>query len=302
MTLSIIIVSWNVCQLLRECLDSIYEFETDIEFEIIVADNASIDNSVKMLKEFPKVSLIENTENLGFAKAINQGLRLANGRYVLLLNPDTRFLRETVSHMIEIFEKNELVGIMAPALLGNDGVHSFGAGGFFPSPRTVFNTTLFLNRIFSNHMWARGIWLSGSIRDLRELDWVSGACMLMKREVYESIGGLDEKYFLLCEDIDYCYRAKQAGWVTCYAGDIDVWHLEGGSIKQQEDKLFRGNPALVDYLADRYSGFQLAWMLALLKVYRIQKLLKALLKYLTNRSPENQQHYRKIRKYMRIIS
>lgn len=229
--LSIVIVSWNVRDLLRSCLESIFVASLD-RLEVIVVDNASSDGSVAMLRdEFPHVRLIANEDNRGFPTANNQGLDVAQGRYVMVLNPDTEVCDDALSRLIGYLDMHEDVGAIGPQLLNSDGS--------VQSSRRRFPT--FATGIFES-TWLRSIAPRGMLRRYtmddvpddvsHEVDWLTGACIVVRREVLESIGGFDEAFFMYSEELDWCRRIKSAGWKIVYLPNAKVVHHSGKSSEQ----------------------------------------------------------------------
>jgi len=241
MDVSVVIVSWNACDVLRGCLHSILEETHDVSFEIIVVDNASRDGSAEMVRnEYPVIKLIENPENRGFAAANNQGIRVASGRYILLLNPDTIILESAICHCVRYADLHMDVGVVGCQVLEDD--HRIQPTGFsFPSPWTLFLTVSGLSRAFpSSRLFGRpelGWWGRDSEQDL---DVISGMFMLVRREAIEQVGLLDEDYFVYTEEADWCYRFFCAGWRRVFTPCARIIHLDGGgkSTSQVSVKMF----------------------------------------------------------------
>jgi N-acetylglucosaminyl-diphospho-decaprenol L-rhamnosyltransferase len=259
--LSIVIVSWNTCQILADCLDSIEATAKSLAFEVIVVDNGSTDGSQAMLGvRFPHVRLIQNQDNVGFARANNQAVAVSNGRYVLLLNSDALLLAQAVQAMFDLAEAKSRAGIVGTQLLNPDG--SFQAS----------------HTPFPNH-WQEFLILSGVGRMLHGrwypshgpeedkgpqiVDYVEGACLLVRREAYEDVGGLDEGYFMYAEEVDWCYAMRKKGWQVWYQPAAKVMHLGGGSSQgrrtQREADLYRSR---VRFFRKHY-GDRAAWLLKL---------------------------------------
>jgi GT2 family glycosyltransferase len=236
--LSIVIVNWNVKDLLRRCLNSVLEgLRSDngqqLSCQIVVVDNASDDGSVGMLREeFPHVHLIANKENLGFTRGNNQGIAFSNGRYVLLLNPDTEILGDALGEMVVHMEAHHRVGALGPQLLDPDGqVQS--SRRRFPNLGTAYVESTFLQQWFpESDILKRYYVLDGSDDETQSVDWVVGACLLMRRETLEEVGLLDERFFMYSEELDWCYRAKELGWEVVYLPTAQVIHYVGKSSEQ----------------------------------------------------------------------
>lgn len=230
--LSIIIVNWNVRDLLRECLRSIEAYHGTLKVETIVVDSASSDGSVEMIRrEFPHVRLLAQAENVGFVRGNNIGLAAAQGRYLFLLNPDTQLHPHALTTLVTALERHPAVGIVGPHTLNPDGTHQ-STRRRFPSlwvgllDGTWFGEVLparLLDGFHLRHLPGDGTY---------EVDWVQGSALLARRAVYEQIGGLDTAYSMFFEEVDWCRRAKQAGWKVLYVGDAYLTHHGGSSTAQ----------------------------------------------------------------------
>lgn len=229
--LSILIVNWNVRDLLRDCLRSIERGRGALEVEVIVVDSASGDDSVAMVAaEFPWVTLRPQSENVGFPRGNNIALAEARGDHLLLLNPDTVVLDDALTVMVAYLEKNPEVGAVGPQLLNPDGsVQS--SRRRFPTLATGFFESTWLEGV------APGVLRRYYALDLpddrmADVDWLVGACIMIPRGVYEQIGGLDEAYFMYSEELDWCRRIKEAGWRVVYHPGARVVHHVGKSSEQ----------------------------------------------------------------------
>lgn len=266
MDLSVIIISYNTKKLLKECIDSVLKTTKGIKYEIIVVDNASSDGSVEMVKKYsrmlvsaakrmlkrkkgsaapirdyshnPTLRLVENRANLGFGTANNQAIMKSRGRYILLLNSDTLINDNVLGEMVQWMNDNSKVGIASCALKNKDGSMQ-GTGGYFPSLPRVFSWMTiqdlpFVDKLIKpfHPMHKRSLFKGASFYSKKkELDWVTGAFFLMRREVYENIGLFDEDYFMYTEEVDYCYRAKKAGWKVYYLPSWSLVHYDAASGK-----------------------------------------------------------------------
>ncbi len=234
MTLSVIIVTFNSGPYLRRCLRSLETNLAGLDWEACVVDNASQDGSLDQIQsEFPWVRLIANSKNLGFAPAVNQGLRQTTGRYVLWLNPDAELLDKGFGILLRYLEEHPAVGILGAQLKNPHGDRQLSCRSF-PSYRTAFfHRYALLSRLFPSNRWSRAYLHSDWSGDrIQEVDWVSGACLLHRREVSDHLEGVDERFFMYCEDVDFCLRAKQKGWATFYHPAAQVLHQIGGSTRQ----------------------------------------------------------------------
>jgi GT2 family glycosyltransferase len=228
--LSIIIVSWNTSDVLRQCLASVFAHTRDLAYEVFVVDNASSDNSADMVaREFPSVCLLKNSENLGFATANNQALLKAAGRYLLLLNSDTAIVDNAFGAMIRFLDAHPTVGLAGPQLLNPDGTRQYSCDCFPRRPLTLLRDK-FLDRCRPHNRLTR----AGKMRAWDyarhfSVDTLIGAVLLIRRETFARIGLLDEQFFMYAEDLDWCYRSAQAGWQNYYLGEVRVYHHNRGS-------------------------------------------------------------------------
>jgi len=233
--LSIVIVNWNVRELLRRCLGSIYAGwqRPHEDLEVVVVDNASHDGSADMVRrEFPQVILLENQHNLGFTAGNNQALKQAHGRYVMLLNPDTEVVGDAPMALIAYMDTHPEVGVIAPKLLNPDGTVQ-SSRRRFPTLATAFLESTALQQSWPDNQVLRDYYmLDRSDDEVQEVDWSVGACLLVRRAVIERIGLLDEGFFMYSEEMDWCYRIKQAGWQIIYFPAAQVTHYGGQSSKQ----------------------------------------------------------------------
>lgn len=231
MELSVIVVNYNATAFLARCLGSIEAFLAGVEHEVCVVDNASTDGSVALIESrFPQVQLIGNDRNVGFAAALNIGFWKTCGRYVLWLNPDAELLDTGMEEVLRYLNGEPKVGIVGPQILDPDGTIQLSCRSF-PSYRTaLFHRYSVLTRWFPANRYSRQYLHSDSDHAaIREVDWVSGACLLHRREVLDGIRGLDERFFMYCEDVDFCLRARRRGWVVHYHPGARVLHRIAGS-------------------------------------------------------------------------
>jgi hypothetical protein len=227
--LSICIVTLNSRELLRECLHSIQSNVRDVRLEIIVVDNGSDDDTVEMVsRHYPKVQLIQNDRNLGFARPNNQALTLSRGRYALLLNPDTIVLPQALEHLVEFADAHPQVGIVGPKVLNRNGTMQLQCRRSFATPWDLFCYFSRLSKIFpKSRLFARYLVTYRDENEIHPVDAISGACMLIRRAMLEQIGMLDERFFAYQEDTDYSFRAHQAGWEVYYYPRAQIVHYAG---------------------------------------------------------------------------
>ena len=275
--LSIIIVSWNVRELLQNCLRSVL-VETKLALQIIVVDSASTDGSPEMVAEhFSQVELVACEENVGFPGGNNLGLARANGRYILLLNPDTIVHDGALAKMVSYLEENSQVGVVGPQLLNEDGTVQ-SSRRRFPTLRTAFFESTWLQpyapQSVLDHYYARDV----AADETAVVEWVMGACLMTRQEVVAQEGGLDEKYFMYSEELDYCRRIHEAGWQVVYYPRAQVTHLSGKSSEQAvTQRHINFNRAKLRYFR-KYHGRLAAGILRLflLKSYSWQLILEAI--------------------------
>ena len=234
--LSIVIVNYNVKNLLKKCLESIFKYEKDIEFEVIVVDNNSNDHSQGMLKrDFPQVKLIENKRNLGFSRGCNQGIKQSQGRYILLLNPDTELTPGGFKKMIDFMDSKSEAGICGPKMMDQEGNLHLSCRSFPSYLTAISSSQSILNRIFPQNLLSQKYLLKEKDHSqIREVDWVSGSCLLAKKEMLEKVGLLDERFYMYVEDVDLCYRAKMAGFSVFYFPLVAVIHHIGKSTQKKK--------------------------------------------------------------------
>ncbi len=257
--LSIIIVNWNTKEYLLRCLKSVFRSEKSSSWEVIVVDNGSQDGSEKeAIRLFPKIRLIANEKNLGFAKATNQGINYASGRYLLLLNPDTEVRAGSLEALVAFMESHPDAGIAGVQLLNGDGSRQNSIANFPSLATELFNKSL-LRRLFPERFPGKERNYSGPI----EVDSVIGACLITRQEAVNQVGTLDEDYFLFFEETDWCYRMKRGGWKVYHLPQAEVVHFQGkgSEAKKREAK--------VEYYLSRYHFFRknrgdFQWLLLLI--------------------------------------
>lgn len=227
---SVIIVSWNVKDHLRKCLQSFFLYYPGEDYEVIVVDNASTDGTAEMVsKEFPKARLFIQNKNLGFAKANNVGAEKAKANNLLLLNPDTEFTSNQLSSLLQRFEKDKKIGVIGCRLLNADKTVQSSVRAF-PTVCDQLVIELKLHHLFKKIKCLQRYW--GDYIDYgkeQEVDQVMGACMLVPREVWDELGGFDEQYFIWFEEVDFCKRVKQQGLKVLFSPSMSIVHYGGQS-------------------------------------------------------------------------
>jgi N-acetylglucosaminyl-diphospho-decaprenol L-rhamnosyltransferase len=230
--LSIVIVSWNVRDYLAACLDSIHANTGDLTYEVVVVDSYSDDGTVEMVRSrYAWVKFLPQPSNVGFTRGNNIGLGTAQGRYLMLLNPDTEILGDALPRMVSYLDDNPHVGIVGPRTLNSDGTTQSTRRRFPTLLTAVFESTWLQGwapRRVLDEFYARDIPDDGTA----DVDWVQGSALMIRRKVYGQIGGLDEQYVMFSEEMDWCKRARSAGWRVVYMGDAVVVHHGGKSTEQ----------------------------------------------------------------------
>jgi N-acetylglucosaminyl-diphospho-decaprenol L-rhamnosyltransferase len=238
--ISVIIVNWNVKELLDKCLTSLHNGSVAINqpqddlpvVEIIVVDSDSNDGSIEMIRnKYPDVKLLPQDKNVGFTRGNNIGFREAQGRYLFLLNPDTEIIDDAVTTILDYMDNHAEVGIIGTQTLNSDGSHQSTRRRFPTLATGLFESTWLSNyapQSIDNHYKM----LVTDNNTILEVDWVQGSAMLVRREVYENLGGLDEGYVMYSEEMDWCKRTKDAGWKVIYHGEAFITHHGGKSSDQ----------------------------------------------------------------------
>jgi hypothetical protein len=256
MELSVIIVNWNSSEYLKKCLRSLYSNLSNVEFEVIVVDNASYDGCGEMLRsEFPTVKFIQALKNLGFASANNLGGRHAHGPVLLFLNPDTEAKNRAIDRLYTQFQELPDPGVVGCRLLNSDGSLQTSCVQAFPTiPNQILDADL-LRRWFPNSsLWGNAALFHEGGAPV-EVEAVSGACMMMRREVFEDVGGFTPDYFMYGEDIDLCFKTRRAGFHNYHISAATVVHHGGGSSQKTDSNFsFVMMRVSVSRLLRRYRG------------------------------------------------
>jgi len=252
-------VSWNSREYILPCVASIFETARSVPMEAIVIDNHSSDGGgLEVKKAFPMIRLIGNERNLGFARAMNQGLRQSSGRYALLLNPDTRVKEGAIERLLSFMETHPEAGVSGGQLLNWDGSKQNSIANF-PSLATELLNKSLLRWMFPKRFPGK----ERNSFEPMEVDSVIGACMIVRREAMEQVGSLDEDYFLFLEETDWCYRMKKAGWKVYHVPPAEIYHFQGKSAEREKKR------ARVEYYRSRYHFFKknrgrLQWFILLM--------------------------------------
>jgi GT2 family glycosyltransferase len=261
--LSVVIVNWNVRDLLRRCLASVLGSAPGASAAVIVVDNASSDGSVEMVRaEFPQVTLIANTHNRGFPAAINQGIAAAQGRYVLLLNADTKVLDDALATLARYLDAHPDVGLVSPQLVSPDGsVQS--SRRRFPTLLTLFLESTWLEPLAPRSLLRRYYVQDQPDNATLDVDWTMGAAMLVRRETVHQVGGMDEGFFMYSEELEWCRRIKAAGWRVVYHPAAQIIHYEGKSSEQAVPARHINFQRSKVYYTRKYHGSRIATVLRL---------------------------------------
>ncbi|MBT4277257.1 glycosyltransferase family 2 protein [Candidatus Falkowbacteria bacterium] len=263
MDLSIVIVSWNVKELLKENLKAIYDNTQNVDFEVFVVDNDSHDNTAEMIKkDFQQVRLIENNFNAGFAKANNQAIKKSQGKLVLLLNPDMQVLPGTLEKMVEWMKQDKKAGVVGCRLI-DENKKTVPHVRRFP---TFFDQLMIILKVPHLFPFVLNKYL---MKDFdydkeTEVDSIRGAFFMIKREVIEKVGEMDEQYFLWFEEVDYCKQVKKAGFKIMYNPEVRCINHTGKSFSQVKrtttQKYFR------DSMLKYFKKWHPAWQYYILKI------------------------------------
>ena len=231
--LSICIVTLNTRQYLSDCLESLAAHPASVSTEIIVVDNHSTDGTQEMLaQQYPQITLIQNQKNEGFTRPANQAMRAAQGRYILLLNPDTLLQTDTLNRLVAFLDSHPVVGIVGPKVLNRDGSLQMACRRGLPRPGAMLSYFLKLHRLFPRSRRFGGYLLNYLDPDATyPVDGVSGSCMLIRQAAAQQVGYFDERFFAYQEDADFCFQVQRAGWQVYYHPAAQIIHFggQGGS-------------------------------------------------------------------------
>jgi GT2 family glycosyltransferase len=238
MDFSIVIVTWNSQEFIRNCLDSIFLSQGNFTSEVIVVDNDSSDETAKIVEQlYPHVNLIQNKKNLGYAKANNQGIEKARGEYILLLNPDTQVLEDSLSLMYGFMEENPNIGALGAKLLNPDKSVQPSCREF-PTFSTLIWEFSGLSRLFPRSR-VFGRWRMGyfNFDKQRETDQPMGSCLMLRRATLEDVGAFDENFVMFFNDVDLCFRIKKGDWKIYFYPEAKVIHYKGASTRKAKPRM-----------------------------------------------------------------
>jgi len=263
MDLSVIIVNYNTCELTTQALASVFNTTSGLVFEVFVVDNDSQDESVETIRKYyPQVRIIENKANLGFAAANNQAIELASGQYILLLNSDTIVQDDCLSKCIDYLSQHPKVGALGCRVLLSDGQLDHACKRGFPTPQASLFYFLKLHKVFPHsHYFGQYTLDYIPVDAISEVDGLTGAFMMVRKETIEEIGLLDETFFMYGEDLDWCYRIKAAGWKIVYYPEYTIIHLKGGSGGRKSSKsIYEFHQSMIIFYNKHYAQQYPAWV------------------------------------------
>ena len=290
--LSIIIVNWNTRDLTARCLSDVQATVKKIAYEIIVVDNNSSDGSQDMLRtQFPDVKLIANADNIGFARANNQGMIISDARYVLLLNSDAFVKADTIDRMVAFMDEHPDAGMAGCKLLYEDGSLQASCATF-PTLGTEFYIALGLDKLFPNSkIFGRYLMTDWDYRSTREVDVIMGAFMLARKSVIDQVGMMDESFFMYSEEVDWCYRFKAAGWKILFTPEVECVHIWGGSSRAVKvETLIRLYRARVQFFRKHYGRLTAFLYKIILALNSLVRIVPGALYYLRSEAGR-QKHY-----------
>lgn len=297
---SIVIVSWNVRNLLHDCLESILDNQGQMSLEIIVVDNVSGDGTPEMLNQhFPAVQLIQPGENTGFSKGNNIGIRASSGKFVLLLNPDTLIVGPALQTLADFLTRSPTTGVIGPQLLNEDGSVQSSIRRF-PTVMTGFFESTWLQSYTPRRILEHYYISDHNPEEIRQVDWLQGAALLVRQETIADVGLLDEQFFMYSEELDWQRRIKEAGWDIVYYPQAQIMHYGGKSSEQVVAKQHIYFQVSKIAYFKKYHGTLAAWTLRmfLLTSYLIQIMLEGVKGLLGHK---RKLRYERTRAYWQVI-
>ena len=296
--ISIVIVSWNTARLLENCLASILTNSPASPFEIWVVDNISTDDTAQMVREkFPQVHLVENRENVGFARANNQAIQQCTGRYVLLLNPDTLVTTDALQSLIDFLEQHTEAGAVGPKILNPDGSLQISS-----HPQPTLSRELWrlfhLDILLPYAAYPLKKWESSHPQ---EVEVLMGACLLVRKQVLDQVGLLDDDYFIYSEEVDLCYRIQRAGWRMYWVPQAEVVHFGGQSTQQVPTEMFLNlYHSKIKYFRKHYGWPSVQLYKLILRFAALSRLILAPF-VIFERSSRREQHLTLVDRYWRLV-
>jgi GT2 family glycosyltransferase len=281
-SVSVVIVVWNAKKFVLECLNSLREYCASVCAEVVIVDNASTDGTPEFVaKMFPEFTLIRNSENLGFAKANNIGMSQSSGEYICLVNSDVKFTSDPISPMVEYLKEHHDVGMVTPKMLGADGVTVFRSTMRFPTLWNSFCRALGLDIAFRKSRLFGGLLMSDfDHQTTAPVEVANGWFVIVRRRAIETVGGLDPRFFMYGEDLDWCYRFWKAGERIVFFADAEAIHYGGASSSKAPLRFYLEQCfANWQYWRKHYRWPARLTFLATLGIYHSVRLLDAVLRY-----------------------
>lgn len=278
MNLDIVIVNWNSGTQLRECVDSIFKYDVDLVAQVVIVDNGSTDGSILKIEARDRLNIIEAGANLGFGKACNLGASFCDSEFILFLNPDTRVYSKTLGDVLNFFTQtsNDHVGICGIQLDDQNGTIAKSCSRF-PSAIRLISSSLGLDKIAP----CLGSAMSDCDHSSTMLvDQVIGAFFLVRRSLFDSLNGFDERFFIYYEEVDFSFRAKEYGWKSVYFAGAQAFHLGGGVSRQVKAKrIFYSKRSAVQYTYKHFGVFEIVIVCsAILFIEPLCRIIQALMR------------------------
>ena len=261
--IDIVIVNWNASYYLKECVESVVKYSNDLVNKIVVVDNSSTDDSLLLINEFTDLELVENSENLGFAKACNIGAKICSSEYILFLNPDAKIYSKTLKNALVFMcdKKNLNVGICGVQLYNENGEIA-RSNSRFPSVIGLLSRSIGLGKVFPSLGSPMSEWDHSSTK---VVDQVIGAFFFVKRHVFQELAGFDEQFFVYYEEVDFSVRAKQIGWSSVYFAGAQAFHVGGAISKQVKAKrIFYTQRSLILYVNKHFNVIKITLVLLII--------------------------------------
>jgi GT2 family glycosyltransferase len=300
---SIVVVNWNTRDLLAECLEAIARTSGDLDMEIIVVDNGSTDGSQDMVRQrFPQVHLIANMENLGFARANNQAIRRSQGRYVLLLNSDAFVREHTIQHVVAFMDAHPEAGMAGCKLLYEDG-RLQPSCYTFPTLFTEFCIATGLDKLFSKSpLFGKYRMTYWDFGDVREVDVIVGAFMLVRATAIGEVGLMDERYFMYSEEVDWCYRFKEKGWQIYFYPHAEAVHLWGSSTGRiRVEMLIQMYRSRIGFFRQHYGRRSATLLKVLIGFNCLLRIGPGAWYYFRTDDPQTRQKHRAFQQLLRVL-
>lgn len=256
MDVTIVIVSYNVADFLNECLVSIKK-ETTCEYEIIVVDNNSKDSSVEVVKAYhPDVKLRQIQSNIGFVKANNEAFKVADGRYIFMLNPDTVVLDGAIDKLVQFMDEHQEVGACGPKNLNPDLSLQHNCHHFPTAAMRLIEHFRLARKYPRNRLFGKEFMTYWHYNEIKEVEWITGCSLLLRKTALNQVGYLDENYFMYSEETDICYRVNKAGWKVIFYPGAEIIHYQGKSSSNLKEEELISNSVLKHLFNSKYYFFK----------------------------------------------